>query len=216
MSTQDKRIKKIEQRVALNEEEKEPLFIEWAGNPWMPEEEADVRARHPDCDGFYKSMMPRIRPYRPEDQDRPILRTLNGSQYGAWKTTPEERKRHRKFDRASSPAAEERRQKQIQRLRDYMNEANGLPPRPGKEEEPIEFDESSENPWTEEEKAAVLAKHPECDWFSKAPSPDGPLYGMDPALRTLDGSPYITEKKQPWIIYSLEDARRKGYGVADE
>ena len=45
MNANNQRIKKIEQQIAVNkEEEKDPLFVEWQGNPWMPEEQAEVLA----------------------------------------------------------------------------------------------------------------------------------------------------------------------------
>jgi hypothetical protein len=212
MNAQNQRVKKFEEQIAMSKEEQDPLFLEWQGNPWMPEEEVEVLAQHPDCDCFFKGMMPRSLPDTPRgEQKKPILLTLNGTRYSAWKRTPEERKRQGNQDRTPNPVEEERRQKQIQRLRDYMNEVKGFPPRPDQEVKPSQFSQWSENYWTEEEKTEVLAKHPECDWFYKGAPPSGPLNGMDPKVCTLDGSPYLAEKKKPWITYSLEEARSNGY-----
>lgn len=209
MNRHSNRLSRIEERLDLNKEKEEPWFIEWFGNPWLPEEKEEVLARHPDAEVFMKSMMAYPPYYR--EEDGPEWRTLNNSRYGARKMSAYERKQRKKHRDIPDPEAEKYLQVRIQDLRDFMNEAKGLPPRPDKEPvEPV-FSEDPDIPWTEEEKAEVLARHPDCNYFRKVKPGYGSRKSDDPPPRTSTGDCYEATKMLPWVTYSLEGARRVGY-----
>lgn len=47
------RLEKLEDRIHVS---KEPVFIDWAGNPWTEEEKAGVLKKHPDRRIFWKCL----------------------------------------------------------------------------------------------------------------------------------------------------------------
>ena len=81
MKSRDTRMENMEKRLNVGKEPREPEFTDWIGHPWTPEEKADVMKKHPDCDSFYKALLPNLPAYEPYWKDRPVLRTLDGSQY---------------------------------------------------------------------------------------------------------------------------------------
>lgn len=54
MSNLKKRLEKIEEHCPRADTE--PVFVDWAGNPWTEAEKTDMLRQHPDCTIFWKCL----------------------------------------------------------------------------------------------------------------------------------------------------------------
>jgi hypothetical protein len=86
---------KIEERCP--EEDSEPVFTDWIGNPWTEAEKVEMQRKYPDCDFFLKCLTDAI-PYeelvRRKESDTPLGAPWDP--FHAGHITPEFRKRLRR------------------------------------------------------------------------------------------------------------------------